>query len=54
MAMRLLVLVGEDLLATLAAGHAILLLLAHLGGCELGFLLWRKSVYVSCAFLRRS
>ena len=37
--MRLLVLVGEDLLATLAAGHAVLLLLAHLGGGELGLLL---------------
>ena len=30
--MRLVVLVGEDLLTTLAAGHAVLLLLAHLRG----------------------
>ena len=38
-AIRLIVLVGEDLLTTLAAGHAVLLLLAHLGGGELGLLL---------------
>ena len=31
-ARRLVVLVGEDLLTTLAAGHAVLLLLAHLRG----------------------
>ena len=37
--MRLVVLVGEDLLTTLAAGHAVLLLLAHLRGGELGLLL---------------
>jgi len=30
-AKHLLVLIGEDLLTTLAAGHAVLLLLAHLG-----------------------
>jgi hypothetical protein len=42
--MSLLVLVGEDLLATLAAGHAVLLLLAHLGRGELSlFLLAGKS-----------
>ena len=33
--MRLVVLVGEDLLSALAAGHAVLLLLSHLSGCEL-------------------
>jgi hypothetical protein len=36
---RLVVLVGEDLLATLAAGHAVLLLLAHLAGSKLLLLL---------------
>jgi hypothetical protein len=34
-AIRLIVLIREDLLATLAARHAILLLLAHLAGSEL-------------------
>jgi len=34
-ACHLVVLVGEDLLTTLAAGHAVLLLLAHLGRSEL-------------------
>lgn len=29
------ILVGEDLLTTLAASHTVLLLLAELGGCEL-------------------
>ena len=38
-AIRLVVLVGEDLLATLAAGHAVLLLLAHLARRELLLLL---------------
>jgi len=38
-AIRLVVLVREDLLATLAAGHAVLLLLAHLAGGELLLLL---------------
>ena len=33
------ILVREDLLTTLAAGHAVLLLLAELGGCELLLLL---------------
>jgi hypothetical protein len=39
MANRLLVLVGEDLLTALAAGHTVLLLLTHLGRGEFGFLL---------------
>jgi hypothetical protein len=45
---RLVVLVGEDLLATLAAGHAVLLLLAHLAGSKLLLLLGGGTIkYVS-------
>jgi hypothetical protein len=36
---RLVILIGEDLLTALAAGHTVLLLLAHLAGCELLLLL---------------
>jgi hypothetical protein len=41
---RLVVLIGEDLLATLAAGHAVLLLLAHLAGSELLLLLGSSTI----------
>lgn len=38
------ILIREDLLTTLAAGHAVLLLLAELGGRKLGLLLGSRDL----------